>query len=158
MRTKGALCATLLTCTGVAAFAASGFGDDAAMTSRVVKVAMEPASGPAGAASRELSLNRGKRRAPLVTNLITERPVTVEPNEELVATLTCAKEEGIPLSGGAISPPAPAEVAISVLSRFHPNHPIRLTPRNYYVGVRNLGDEPEQFNATLVCAKGIDQR
>ncbi len=73
--------------------------------------------------------------------------------------MTCTRKQGIPLSGGAISPPAPAKVANSVISRFAPNDlDGPLAPRTYYVGVRNLDeDNPASFRGTLVCAKGIDQ-
>ena len=77
---------------------------------------------------------------------------------EVVAKLTCPRNKGIPLSGGAISPPAPADVAISVISRFNPNPPYEAEANNYYVGVRNSGGTPEDFRGTLVCAKGIDER
>jgi hypothetical protein len=158
MRIKSALCAAALACTGGAAFAASGFGDDPAPTwsHRYVTPALETASGHDPG---ELSLNRGgKHRRPKVTNLITTQPVAVQPNEEIVAVLKCTKKQGIPLSGGAISPPAPAQVAISVISRFDPNHPDRQGPRTYYVGVRNFDPvEAAEFRATLVCAKGVDQ-
>lgn len=159
-RTMGALCAVALACTGAAAFAASGFGDDPATgTYGYVKPALEATSGPTGTTSRELALERrGKRRRPVVTNLITTQPVAVEPDSERVAILTCTKKQGIPLTGGAISPPAPAEVAISVISRYNPNDLAHLKPRTYYVGVRNLSKSAAaSFNATLVCAKGIDQ-
>ncbi len=44
-----------------------------------------------------------------------------------------------------------------MLSRFNPNPPFDAKPQSYYVGVRNLGSTDQEFHATLVCAKGIDQ-
>ena len=155
-RTKSAFCAAALTCLGVAAFAASGFGDDPMTTGhyKTMKVEMAPAPTPA-ATSRDLSLDRRGRRGPRITNLITRQPLTVPAGDELVAILKCTKRQGVPLSGGVISPPAPAQVAASVISRFSPNPPYRQSARRYYVGVRNFGGEDEQFHATLVCAKGV---
>lgn len=166
-RTTGALCAVIVGCAGLTAFAASGFGDDPAPDAavpghyRVVPAAVQPAGGgtSAGSAARKPPKHgsRRKHKAPKVTNLITTNPVAVPAGSEIVAQLTCPASKGIPLSGGAISPPAPALVAISVISRFNPNPPYAAEPRNYYVGVRNTGPTDQQFRGTLVCAKGINQ-
>ena len=70
--------------------------------------------------------------------------------------LTCRRRFGIALDGGVIAPPAPSEVAVSVISRFNPNT-LRTSPRSYFLGVRNLGAAEAQFQASLVCATGIRQ-
>ena len=60
---------------------------------------------------------------------------------------------------GVISPPAPAQVVVTMLSRANPNPPYANSRRNYYVGVRNLDPvNPAQFRASLVCAKRIEVR
>lgn len=160
-RTRTALCTAAIGCAGLGAFAAIGFGDDPPAGAdggeshfRIVEPAMEVA-GPALA--RAKAAKPRKAKAPKVTNLITTEPVIVPAIDEIVAELKCKKTQGIPLDGGAISPPAPAQVAISVLSRFNPNPPFDKPPQSYYVGVRNLGPTDQPFRATLACAKGIDQ-
>ena len=158
-RTKSALCAAAVGCAGLAAFATTGFSDDPTPKAhfKVVSVAMQPEATPL--AARESRRRRGGKRTkpPKLTDLITTNPVDVPANEEIVAELSCSRAQGIPLSGGAIAPPAPAEVAISVISRFSPNPPFDATPRSYFIGVRNFGDTPQQFRGTLTCAKGIKQ-
>lgn len=160
--------ATAIGCLGLGAFAGTGFGSDPAPAptpishSRIVSAQVEVASAPAAASSarKPPEHQRGKRRKhkdPKVTNLITTNPVAVPAGAETVAKLTCPRNKGIPLSGGAISPPAPASVAISVISRFSPNPPYKAESHIYYVGVRNTGVTAEEFRGTLVCAKGIDE-
>jgi hypothetical protein len=155
-RTTSALCAVILTCIGAAAFAASSSGDDPTTTGHyeIVTPALSPAAAPAGATSRETVLERGTRRRPRVINLITTNPVSVPPGKSVAAELPCKKRQGIPIGGGVLAPPT---VVTNVISRFSPEHPDRLKPRTYYVGVVNPTDQTEEFNATLICAKGIDQ-
>ena len=114
---------------------------------RIVRPALEP-----DPAARSV-VRKAKR--PKVTHLITSTPIAVAADDEIVAELICKKSQGTPLSGGAIAPPSPAQVAVHVLSRFNPNPPYEGKPQTYYVGVRNLGLEPQEFRATLTCAKGI---
>jgi hypothetical protein len=167
-RTTSAICAVMIGCAALAVFAASGFGDDPAPAPtplahfKVVSPAMETASGSAqAAASRKPPKHGGggtkRPKPPKVTNLITTNPVSVPAGQEVVAKLSCPAARGIPLSGGAISPPAPASVAISVISRFNPNPPFEAEPHNYYVGVRNTGVTAEEFRGTLVCGRGIKE-
>lgn len=164
-RMKAALCAAAIGCAGLG-FAASGFGDDPPAGAdggdshlRIVKPAMEASSSSAGlgrAPDKGERAKPKKPKPPKVTNLITTEPVTVAAADEIVAELKCTKAQGIPLDGGAISPPAPAQVAISVLSRFSPNPPFDAPAGSYFVGVRNLDPlNPAQFRGTLVCAKGV---
>ena len=121
---------------------------------------MRPALEAAGgdAASRATGGER-KTKGTTVTHLITTNPVPVAANEEIVAELICKKSQGVPVSGGAIAPPAPAQVAVSVVSRFNPNPPFEPEPGSYYVGVRNFDPvNPSEFRATVVCAKGIKEK
>jgi len=158
-RTTGALCAAVVGCAGLTAFATTGFSDDPASDAgpagqyRVLSPALEAAGGPAPLAAAK----KKRPKPPKVTNLITTNPVPVPAGDEIVAELVCTPAQGMPLTGGAIAPPAPAEVAISVISRFSPNPPFEASPRSYYVGVRNFGATPQEFRATLVCAKGITE-
>lgn len=149
-RTMAALSAAAVGCTGLGAFAATGFGEDATAEAdrvRLVRPALE-------ATDREPP---AKSKGPRITNLITIDPVAVAANDEVVTELTCKKSQGIPLSGGAISPPAPAQVSISVVSRYNPTT-LETPTRRYYVGVRNLDPvNPAEFRATLVCGKGIEE-
>ena len=167
-RMMSAIYAVMVGCAGLAVFAASGFGKDAAPAPtpishfKEVSPAMKTAPGPAASAARRPPKHGGKGhkhkvKTPKVTNLITTNPVAVPAGAEIVAKLTCPKRKGIPLNGGAIAPPAPADVAISVISRFNPNPPYTMEPQNFYVGVRNTGMTAEDFRGTLVCAKGIDE-
>ena len=121
------------------------------MSYATVTPAME-ASGGAGQAN----LLAKKAKKPKVTHLITRDPITVEANQEIVARLQCANRDGIALDGGVLAPPAPDEVAVSILFRFDPNQG-NTPPRSYFVGVRNFGDADAEFRATLVCAKGIEE-
>jgi hypothetical protein len=159
MSPKTKFAATAAVIAGAAAGAATtaAWSDDPAPAAnggdvhqKIVRPALEPAQAARAAA-------RKKAKKPKVTHLITSSPITVPANEEIVAEMTCKRSQGIPLSGGAIAPPAPAEVAVHVLSRFNPNPPYDGRPQNYYVGVRNLADAPAEFRATLTCAKGISE-
>lgn len=151
-------------CAALGAFAAVGIGDDAPARSDARFRIVEPVMSSSGDARAE-TLTTGqaskrprKGRSPRITNLITTDPVAVPANDEVVASLTCKRSQGIPLTGGAISPPSPAQVSISVLSRFSPNPPFAKSGRSYFVGVRNLDPvNAAQFRATLVCAKGITE-
>lgn len=163
-RTKSAICAVAVGCAGLVAFATTGFSDDPTLAPhfKVVSPALQPDGGQsaAQALARKPPKKGGKTKKPKppkVTNLITTNPVAVPAGEEIVAELTCTPAQGIPLNGGAIAPPAPAAVAISVISRFSPNPPFDATPRSYFIGVRNFGDTPQEFRGTIVCAKGITQ-
>lgn len=168
-RTKAALCAAAIGCAGLGAFAANGFSDDPPAGAdggdshfRIVEPAMETSAETAGLArasvGKAAKAKPKKPKPPKITNLITTDPVTVAAADEIVAELKCTKAQGVPLDGGAISPPAPAQVAISVLSRFTPNAPFDAPAGSYFVGVRNLDPlNPAQFRGTLVCAKGVDE-
>lgn len=149
-RKTAALSAAAIGCIGLGAFAAAGFGDDPEAEAdriRLVRPALE-------ATDRKPAK---KSKAPRVTNLITINPVAVAADDEVVTELTCKKSQGIPLSGGAISPPAPAQVAISTVSRYNPTT-LETPTRRYYVGVRNLDPiNAAEFRATLVCGKGIEE-
>jgi hypothetical protein len=162
-RIKAGIVATAIGCAGLGAFAANGWGDDPPVNAgggeprlEVVRPALEagePSAARAGEAKRAK-----KAKTPRVTNLITTDPVPVGINSEVVAELECKRSQGIPLDGGAIAPPAPEQVAISVISRFNPNPPFEDKPQTFYVGVRNLSlTAPAEFRATLVCAKGISE-
>ena len=168
--TTSAICSVMIGCGGLAIFAASGFGDDPGPAPtplshfRVVSPAMQTAAAPAASSARKPPKSGGGKggksrqpKDPKVINLITTNPVAVPAGQEVVAKLTCPAARGIPLSGGAIAPPDPASVAISVISRFNPNPPYDAEPHNYYVGVRNTGTAAEDFRGTLVCAKGVDE-
>jgi len=149
---------------------ATRFGDDppAAAASgpvrfQIVRPALEQ-TGPAAVTtlgSRNPAARAPRPRKPKqakIMNLITTVPVAVAADDEIVAELECKPSQGIPLDGGAIAPPAPAQVAISVLSRFSPNPPFEATPGSYFVGVRNLDiANPAEFRATLVCAKRVEE-
>lgn len=167
-RTKATLCTVAISGAALGAFAATGWSDDPPAGAdgghfRIVEPAME-VTGPAlaragaGAGAGKPKPKPKKPKKPKVTNLITTDPVTIAANDEIVAELNCKKSQGIPLDGGAISPPSPAQVAISVISRFNPNPPFNAPKQSFFVGVRNLDPvNPAEFRATLVCAKGIDQ-
>jgi hypothetical protein len=154
MRSKLILCCVLgaLACAGLGAFAAVGLGGSSAPSplnsrSDIVRASVRPAD----------SAGRSTARAgdqAKITHLITSNPINVGANNEQIAQLKCSRTQGIPIGGGAISPPAPAQVSISVLSRSNPNTG-GVPPRSYFVGVRNLGSSPAQWFATLVCEKGV---
>jgi hypothetical protein len=161
--TKAAICAGALGIAGLTTFATTGFGGDppapkasAPGEYRIVPVAVHATDTTAPATLRA-SKKGTKSKQPRITNLITNDPVPVAANDEIVAKLKCKSKQGIPLSGGLIAPPAPAQVAASVISRFEPNPPFGADKRTYWVGVRNFGAEASSFRATLVCAKGIKQ-
>ena len=160
-RFKAAITATAIGCAGLGAFAATVWGEDppaspeGAVRAEIVRPAMEPS---APAIARQAPQNRKKAKRPKINNLITSGSVPVAAGESVVAELKCKKSQGIPLDGGAIAPPAPAQVAISVISRFNPNPPFEAPAQSFYVGVRNLSPtDPAEFRATLTCAKGMDQ-
>ena len=169
-RTWGIASAAAAALAVTGAFAAAGFGDDqpsAAGSDRfqIVRPTLERTGSPAAMVNSRDSAARATRpsrpkhpRQPKVTNLITTVPVAVAAGDTIVAELKCKRSQGIPLDGGAISPPAPAQVAISVISRFSPNPPFKATPGSYFVGVRNLDTvNPAEFRATLVCAKRLEE-
>lgn len=161
-RTIAATCAGAIACVGLGAFAATGLGDDPSPPAdplgsyeQVAPTLERSESDRARTLAKGKGTVKGKKaKKPRLTNLITSAPVAVAANEEIVAMLKCRPSQGVPVSGGAISPPAPAEVAISVNSRFNPNT-LAAPNRRYFVGVRNLGDSPSSFYATLICGKGI---
>jgi len=150
--------AAAVSCLGLGALAGTGLGDDPATAPavgshyRIAEPALEQSDGPSAARAQTLARQRG----PKITNLITTQPQTVAAGEEQVVKLTCRRRFGIALDGGVIAPPAPAEVAVSVISRFNPNT-LRTSPRSYFLGVRNFDSAESQFRASLVCAKGIRQ-
>ncbi len=158
-RTKVTLLGASLFAAGLlGAFAASGFGGSAAAPLAVERdlsgpVALErsgPGSGDVAAAAN------GKQKTPQITHLITTDPLTVEAGGELVAALKCPKKQK-PVTGGAITPAAPANVTISVLSRFNPNT-LAAQSRNFFVGVRSEDAEPRAWLATLTCMKNVKER
>lgn len=156
-RKTAAVCAAVASCAGFGALASTGLGDDTESVPpvgghyRIVEPALQPGGDQGAARAQTLA----RRRGPKITNLITRQPQTVPAGEELVLKLTCQRRLGIALDGGVLSPPAPAGVAVSVISRFNPNT-LRTSPRSYFVGVRNF-DMEAQFRGSLVCAKGIRQ-
>lgn len=161
MRTRTILAlAATIGCAALGIFAATGLGDDErAPDDRDRFEIVRPSLEASDAAPALRVAGKRKPKPPSVTNLITTNPVAVPANDEIVAELACTRAQGIPLSGGAISPPAPAQVAISVLSRFSPNPPFEATAGSYFVGVRNLDPvNPAEFRATLVCAKGVSEK
>src|SRR5690349_11220196 len=113
-RTRTAAAMAAVGCAGLGAFAASGWGDDPEpgadggdVHQRLVRPAMEADGDTLG---RDAPGRARKPKRPKVSNLISSEPITVAANEEIVAELVCRSSQGIPLSGGAISPPAPASV------------------------------------------------
>ena len=106
-------------------------------------------------AGRGLGSTSAKQKKPQITQLITTDPLTVPADGELVAVLKCPKKQK-PVTGGAITPPAPAEVLINVLSRFNPNT-LAAPGRSFYVGVRNQEAEPQQWLATVTCMKNVKE-
>ena len=119
---------------------------------------MEVASASAaGATARKAPNDRGGKRRrhkdPKVTNLITIEPVAVPANASIVAKLTCPRNKGIPLSGGAIAPPAPASVAVSVLSRFNPNPPYKADRRRPITSASATPGSPRSSSAARSSAR-----
>ena len=159
LKTRFAVAAVAIAGAGAGAAATAAWSDDpdpaangGDVHQRIVRPALETAPAQRAAAGRK------KAKRPKVTHLITSTPITVPGGEEIVAELTCKRSQGVPLSGGAIAPPAPAQVAVHVLSRFNPNPPYDGKPQNYYVGVRNFDPANDaQFRATLTCAKGVSE-
>lgn len=154
MRSKLVLGCTLgaITCAGLGAFAAVGLGGSSAPSpftsnSNIVRAEVTPADGGGAATAR--AGDQAK-----IIHLITANPVNVAANSEQIVQLKCGRRQGIPIGGGAISPPAPARVSIHVLSRTNPNTG-GVPPRSYFVGVRNVGTSPAQWFGTLVCEKGV---
>lgn len=165
--TKALISAVALAALAVGAMIGLGIADEpapAAASDISEWDVIRPAMGPVGAAAggsrglRSVAEGAGKRgrpHRPEITDLITTGPVTVDADGGRIAVLSCGKSQGIALDGGVITPSAPAQVVVTVLSRANPNPPFANSRRNYYVGVRNLGDAPATFRGTLVCAKGI---
>lgn len=166
-RTSAALSVATASCVAFGAFATSGSGDRPRSTVpggghyKEVTAALEPA------AARSFATEAGSRRRPpreprkpkrpQITNLITVDPVPIAAASTVVVRLRCRRALGVPLSGGGIAPPAPASVAIAVDSRFDPRT-LTAPRRVYFVGARNFGDQPAEFNATLACGKRIEER
>jgi len=106
-------------------------------------------------AGRGRGSTSAKQKKPQITQLITTDPLTVPADAELVAVLKCPKKQK-PVTGGAITPPAPADVLINVLSRFNPNT-LAAPGRSFYVGVRNQEAEAQQWRATVTCMKNVKE-
>ena len=158
-KTKVSAIAAALSAAGLlGAFAASGFGGSgsASLASGhplVGPVALESAASDSGLAN---AAGNAATKKPQLTQLITTDPLTVAGNGELVAVLKCPKKHK-PVSGGAITPVAPAKVLISVLSRFNPNT-LETPPRKFYVGVRNEQADPQEWLATVTCMKHVTEK
>ena len=140
------------------AVAASGFGGSGPSplgTERNITghVSLERAAAGSGPAS---AAGGGGPKKPQITHLITTDPLTVEADGELVVVLKCPKKQK-PVTGGAITPAAPANVLISLLSRFNPNT-LAAPSRRFYVGVRNEDEEARQWLATLTCMKNVKEK
>lgn len=171
-RGKLLICAALLATAGAGTIAwtsdagpASPAAASAPRAYGITRPAMKPMTGrPSPALSRAQRGgkgrgSKGRPKKPGIKDLITTDPVTVDAGSTRVVALTCGKAQGIALDGGVVSPPPPAQVVVSTISRANPNPPFANSRRRYYVGVRNLDPvSPATFRGTLVCAKGIEVR
>ena len=158
-----ALVGALATAAILGALATSGFGGDGAGSLGPKRELVGPVPLVSAHATTDASRGLGsanattsaKQKKPQITQLITTDPLTVPADGELVAVLKCPKKQR-PVTGGAITPPAPADVLINVLSRFNPNT-LAAPGRSFYVGVRNQEAEPQQWLATVTCMKNVKE-